>query len=853
MKLELVLKDRGGSRDLELEDFPSEIGRDKSCPVQLQDSRASRHHARIERRGKKLCLVDLGSQNGTKVNGVRSGEWSLEPGDEIRIGSSSITVLRVTGDGVAPTLSAKEKLGRLTRFPLWQRVATGAFSLLILGGIAAALYLPSTKSPSGGAEAPAGPGEAEKALQGLKRLAGLAPQVSQDLIDRAEGLKARFHDEDSSGEDPFEDLLVALRTRQKLEVSNRLFKLDEDLRDLLEKERYGEALALARREVDRLHQEGVLSEKEALQRIEGTEVKVRAGALRLEGEADRLDALERDEECEELCRKALRILEGTALTARFEERIRFLTARIEAAKERKREQEKKLAQAAEKARAEARIGSTSLLSGLSALLAPRIRNGALKDKSYAFGGDRGSPVDLKDDLTLVLRDPTREFSITFDAVPPAIQLAMAGDALDGQELLTAVEFGYFAGLRKEADEILWKYLGNSKEDRAGREEKVQRLLAELRGFSGVPEGGFTYTPGFGWEDPRDRSDRTALVTADRLSKEVLAAAVPESLQKSFEGLLALVEDARLSTGGRSEVRERAIHALEALRARLIRNLDGISKKKAFVNLRALKDELKARREAALRTIFDTTIYLPENHPDYPKGDVVNGQRAVDDAVAAVRELWERPGIAPVALDPSARKVVLMIQAIDESYYEKLYHRPEARDSADLEEVINNLDSRIDLRRYAANRAEALLFDYNRKAEAYNRDLQDPDITPQEKAHVEILNDYREMLGLRRLFIDPRLSRATRKHSAACSKEGRIWHQGPDGTPDSRARAEGFTGGVAENVAIGYGNPKEIWTRGWYRASDHHRNALGAGHTTIGYGYSGNVGTQNFSSIMAPFR
>jgi FHA domain-containing protein/cysteine-rich secretory family protein len=853
MKIELVLKDRGGSRNIELEDFPSGIGREKHSTVQLQDSRASRHHARIERRGKKLCLVDLGSQNGTQVNGIRSREWFLEPGDEIRIGTSSITVLRVSGDGIAPALSAKEKLGRLSRFPVWQRVATGAFSLLILGGIVAALILPSGKNPSGVVQAPAGPGEAEKALQGLKRLAGLAPQVSQELLDRAEGLKARFHDEDSSGEDPFEDLLVALRTRQKLEVSNRLFKLDEDLGGLLEKERYGEALGLARREVDRLHGEGALSDKEALQRIEGTEGKVRAAVLRLEGEADRLDALERDEECAQLCGKALRILEGTALTARFEERLRFLTARMDAARERKREEEKKLAQAAEKDRAEAGRGTFSLLSGLSALLAPQIRSGALKDKSYSFGGDRGSPVDLKDDLTLVLRDGAREFSISFDAVPAALQLAMAGDALDGEKLLSAVDSGYSAGLRKEADEILWRYVSGAKEDRAQREEKVQKLLAGIRGFSGVPEGGFTYTPGIGWEDLRDRSDRSALVSADRLSKEVLAAAVPESLQKSFEGLLALLDDPKLSTGGRSEVRERAIHALGALRVRLIRNLDVISKKKAFVNLRALKDELKARREAALRTIFDTTIYLPENHPDYPKGEEVNGQRAVDDAVAAVRELWEKPGIAPVALDPSARKVVLMLQAIDERYYEKLYHRPEARDSADLDEVLNNLESRIDLRRYAANRAEAQLFDYNRKVEDYNRDLQDPDITPQEKAHVELLNDYREMLGLRRLFIDPRLCRATRKHSAACSSAGRIWHQGPDGTPDSRARAEGFTGGVAENVAIGYGNPKEIWTRGWYRASDHHRNALGSGHTTIGYGYSGNAGTQNFSSIGAPFR
>ncbi len=96
------------------------------------------------------------------------------------------------------------------------------------------------------------------------------------------------------------------------------------------------------------------------------------------------------------------------------------------------------------------------------------------------------------------------------------------------------------------------------------------------------------------------------------------------------------------------------------------------------------------------------------------------------------------------------------------------------------------------------------------------------------------------------------NRTSRPHSAACNAAGRIWHNGPDGTPQSRAQAEGFAGGVAENVAIGYGNPRDIWTRGWYRASDHHRNAVGAGHTCIGYGYVGNVGTQNFAAAGAPF-
>ena len=73
----------------------------------------------------------------------------------------------------------------------------------------------------------------------------------------------------------------------------------------------------------------------------------------------------------------------------------------------------------------------------------------------------------------------------------------------------------------------------------------------------------------------------------------------------------------------------------------------------------------------------------------------------------------------------------------------------------------------------------------------------------------------------------------------------------DGDPSSRAAAEGFPNGVGENVCLGYGDA-ETWTRGWYRASDHHRNGLLEMYNCFGYGYSGSVGTQAFATIGAPF-
>ena len=54
------------------------------------DSNVSRYHAEIEARGNEFCLIDLGSSNGTTVNGTKvTGETYLKAGDRIVLGGSS--------------------------------------------------------------------------------------------------------------------------------------------------------------------------------------------------------------------------------------------------------------------------------------------------------------------------------------------------------------------------------------------------------------------------------------------------------------------------------------------------------------------------------------------------------------------------------------------------------------------------------------------------------------------------------------------------------------------------------------------------------------------------------------------
>lgn len=70
------------------------IGRGAGCTLTLTDTFASQVHARLVVTAAGLRVEDLGSTNGTTVNGNRiSGPVDLRPGDTIGIGRSTIEVL----------------------------------------------------------------------------------------------------------------------------------------------------------------------------------------------------------------------------------------------------------------------------------------------------------------------------------------------------------------------------------------------------------------------------------------------------------------------------------------------------------------------------------------------------------------------------------------------------------------------------------------------------------------------------------------------------------------------------------------------------------------------------------------
>jgi CheY-like chemotaxis protein len=81
--------------------FPCIMGRGSDCDVCLFDTALSRHHCRLLWRDDRLLVEDLGSRNGTVVNGKKVTEPRvLAEGDSLSIGASVFTVRLNAGLGV---------------------------------------------------------------------------------------------------------------------------------------------------------------------------------------------------------------------------------------------------------------------------------------------------------------------------------------------------------------------------------------------------------------------------------------------------------------------------------------------------------------------------------------------------------------------------------------------------------------------------------------------------------------------------------------------------------------------------------------------------------------------------------
>ena len=90
----LVVFEGDASRKVDLPDVgQATAGRGDQCEVRLRDASASRAHARFEADANGIRLLDLGSQNGTLVNGERvTGATPLQNGDVLTISQATLVL-----------------------------------------------------------------------------------------------------------------------------------------------------------------------------------------------------------------------------------------------------------------------------------------------------------------------------------------------------------------------------------------------------------------------------------------------------------------------------------------------------------------------------------------------------------------------------------------------------------------------------------------------------------------------------------------------------------------------------------------------------------------------------------------
>ncbi len=111
MALHVRLIERGPSaeqtREIPISQSEFLIGRAADCDLRLRVSAISRHHCLIRLGSDEVTLMDLGSSNGTYVNGQRvRSQAALHSGDELRLGTCNFWI--DLGDGAGIPRSVEE-------------------------------------------------------------------------------------------------------------------------------------------------------------------------------------------------------------------------------------------------------------------------------------------------------------------------------------------------------------------------------------------------------------------------------------------------------------------------------------------------------------------------------------------------------------------------------------------------------------------------------------------------------------------------------------------------------------------------------------------------------------------------
>jgi hypothetical protein len=87
----------GAERTIDVDGTPLSVGRASDNGLVIADTKVSRHHGRLQARRGTLVYTDLGSTNGSRVNGIRVDEIALGLGDRLLVGDTVLVVESLPG------------------------------------------------------------------------------------------------------------------------------------------------------------------------------------------------------------------------------------------------------------------------------------------------------------------------------------------------------------------------------------------------------------------------------------------------------------------------------------------------------------------------------------------------------------------------------------------------------------------------------------------------------------------------------------------------------------------------------------------------------------------------------------
>src|SRR5882672_885587 len=90
--MKVIVVEDGVRTELDIARHVVSIGRAVDNDIRIQGSLVSRHHCRIETGPEGVWVIDLGSSNGTQLNGQRIKRSLFGPGDQLRVGKATMQV-----------------------------------------------------------------------------------------------------------------------------------------------------------------------------------------------------------------------------------------------------------------------------------------------------------------------------------------------------------------------------------------------------------------------------------------------------------------------------------------------------------------------------------------------------------------------------------------------------------------------------------------------------------------------------------------------------------------------------------------------------------------------------------------